>query len=45
MLDRQVLIIEKRHVGHRLFLPQKVVQCEAWTNGLQKRHNYKRWSP
>jgi hypothetical protein len=34
MLDIRILIIEERHVRHRLFLPQDVVQHEVWTGGL-----------
>jgi len=26
-------------VGHRLFLPQKVVWWDVWTRGLQRKHN------
>jgi len=41
MLDRRVLIIKERHVKHRLFLPQYVVQHEVWTRGLKRRHDYR----
>jgi len=34
MLDRQIMIIEERLVGHKSFLPQKVVWCEVWIRGL-----------
>jgi hypothetical protein len=43
MLDRWVLKIEKRLVGHILFLPQEVVRCEVWISGLKRRHNYRWW--
>jgi hypothetical protein len=45
MLDKRVLRIKERFVGHRSSLPQKVVQHEIWTRGLKKRHNYRRQSP
>jgi hypothetical protein len=41
MLDRRMLIIEQRHVGHKLFLPQEVVWRDVWTRDLQRRHNSK----
>jgi hypothetical protein len=41
MLNRQVLKIGEKPIGHRLFLPQEVVRCEVWISGLQKRHSYK----
>jgi hypothetical protein len=34
MLDKQLLRIEKRPMGHRLFLPQVVVWHEIWIGGL-----------
>jgi hypothetical protein len=34
MLDRRVLKIEKRFVGHNLFLSQEVVWHEVWIRGL-----------
>jgi hypothetical protein len=34
MLDKQVLKTEERSIRHRSFLPQKVVRCEVWTNGV-----------
>jgi predicted ferric reductase len=34
MLDQQVLKTKKKLVGHKLFLPQEVVQREIWTKGL-----------
>jgi hypothetical protein len=40
MLDRKVLRIEERPIGHKSFLPQEVVWCEVWTGGFQRRHNY-----
>jgi hypothetical protein len=40
MLDRQVLIREKRPTRHRVFLPQKVVRPKVWTWGLQGKHSY-----
>jgi hypothetical protein len=39
MLDRRVLRIEKRPMGHKSFLPQEVVWHDVWTRGLQRRHN------
>jgi hypothetical protein len=39
MMDRQVLIIEEKLVGHMSFLPLLVVQQDVWTWGLQRRHN------
>jgi hypothetical protein len=41
MLDRWVLGTKEKHVGHILFLPQKVIRHEVWTGGFQRRHNYK----
>ncbi len=34
MLDKQVLRTKERPLGHMLFLPQKVVRCGIWINGL-----------
>ncbi len=34
MLDKQIMIIEEKLVGHKSFLPQKVVWCEIWIRGL-----------
>ncbi len=45
MLDKQVMKTIERPTRHMLFLPQKVVRCEVWTNGLHKRHNFKQQSP
>jgi hypothetical protein len=45
MLDRWVLRTKESPTGHRSFLPQKVVQRDVWTRGLQRRHESKRWSP
>jgi hypothetical protein len=45
MLDRQVLRIKERLIGHNLFLPQEVVRQDIWTGGLKRRHNSKRRSP
>ncbi len=40
MLDRYVVKIEERLVGHMSFLPQEVLQREIWnTTCLQRRHN------
>jgi hypothetical protein len=41
ILDGQVLRTEERPTKHRLFLPQEVVRCKVWINGLQRKHNYK----
>jgi hypothetical protein len=41
MLDRQVLKIEERLMGHRSFLPQKVVWWDIWIGVLQKKHSSK----
>jgi hypothetical protein len=41
MLDKQVLIIEKRLAGHKSFLPQKMVRQDLWTRGLQRRYSSK----
>jgi hypothetical protein len=45
MLDIQVLRIEKWLARHMSFLPQEVVRCEIWTNGLQRSHNCRQQSP
>jgi len=37
MLDKRVIITEERHVGHKSFLPQKVVRHEIWTRGLHRK--------
>jgi hypothetical protein len=34
MLDKKVLRIEERLVGHKPFLPREVVQHEIWTKRL-----------
>jgi hypothetical protein len=34
MLHRRVLRTEERPIGHKSFLPQEVVQCEAWIGGF-----------
>jgi hypothetical protein len=34
MLKMGVLRIEKRPTWHKSFLPQEVVKCEVWNNGL-----------
>ncbi len=36
MLDIRVLRTQERLVRYMSFLPQKVVQCELWTKGLQR---------
>ncbi len=41
MLDKQLLRIEERPMGHRLFIPQVVVHHEIWIGDLQKRHSYR----
>ncbi len=46
MLDKKVLRIEEKLVGHKPFLPREVVQHEIWTKHLyglrllKKRHGY-----
>jgi hypothetical protein len=45
MLDRGVLRIEERPIGHKSFIPQKVVRRDIWTRGLQRRHNSRQQSP
>jgi hypothetical protein len=45
MLDRQVLKIEERLMGHMSFLPQEVVRWDIWIGGLQRRHSSKRRFP
>jgi len=39
MLDRQVLRIEERLVGHMSFLSLLVGWWDVWTWGLQRRHS------
>ncbi len=41
MLDRRVLKIEERPMGHMLILPQEVVREDVWTRGLQSRHSFR----
>jgi hypothetical protein len=36
MLDKRVLKIEERHVGHRSFLPQDMVWREVWIGVFRK---------
>jgi hypothetical protein len=45
MLDKWVIRIKEKLARHILFLPQEVVRCETWIDGLQRKHNYKRQSP
>jgi hypothetical protein len=39
MLDKRVLGIKERLVGHLLFLPQEVVRCEVWIDDIHEKRS------